>query len=139
MNNTEGTMSPALFSVTLELRIKQIVFPELLNMVSALQQNGYHVVFSTDGGRWLQIDCYQKSQQHSTLTLRRMLAKEPNADERMGISALNFALVHNSQVSFTIDPESPQFTVIAHKPSRKVDYEQIIQNCELLGIKLREN
>ena len=128
-----------LFSVTFKLRKKHIVFPGLLNQVSYLQENGFHLLFSTGTGndeRWLNIDCYEKTQQHPTLTLRRMLATAPDKREKLILSAINFATMHNSKMSFSISDELPEFTVTAHQPVREFDKNQIVNNCRLLEIPL---
>ena len=126
---------PEIFSVTFKLRKKSPVFSGLLNQIEILQENGFHLMFSTDHeGRWFKIECYEKTQQHPTLTVRRMLATIPDMNEKMRISALNFAVTHFSKVSFSISETEPEFTVKVHKPSREIDFKQIIGNCKLLGI-----
>ena len=127
----------ALFNVTFKLRKKTIVFQSLLREVEFLQENGFHLLFSTDNnGRWLQIDCYENTQQHPSLTIRRMLSSIPSKEEKMRISALNFAAMHNVKFLFSISETETEFTVTAKKPIREFDQKLIINNCKLLGVEI---
>lgn len=127
--------TPKSFSVTFQLRKITPVFQGLLDQILILQDEGFHLSFSVEGERWLNISCYEKSQSHPTLTVRRMLAHHPTKDEGISISALNFALSFGSKVEFEIPDSAPEFTVKALLPAKENARNRIIQNCELLGIK----